>query len=966
MSLEPTQPIDSIVRIIDDLILNHPSHAVKVHRQDVSSGRLFQRVLVFLLYSKHLSETERNLLDICGATTLEQSSRVITIFAQLCTCSCERCARGKTCYEDFEEYYSVNCVVTYRNRAQDFRSAGNRQRPEQADGKIQGEKTSTVWLKRCVDGWMRLIFRSGRPVKSTDFTRRLTESLLYAFALKSRKHTFTHKETGRCTSSWKVFADNLGVVELSAPGENRSADVVKYWTNLYMWRLAQSQDELPPERPSFISEDAMFSGWMNIFLRRRFNKKDFSFFLSLQQSKRYWLALSEEKELAALQKHQKLLSTKRAPLPKGTVEQIKETCNMIFFKKKAPRTFTKMTPSKSACLQTSRKDGGALALFGPFTPTISPTISQVVGKTLAADLALKEYREDVFWTGVDRVEHKDPFGEEESRSIDLWTQVVSIPEPGKFRIITKMDGNLATVLQPLQGNLLSCWKETSWNTMSNEVDELVARIAKDSREPFWCSGDYQASTDYLSAEASSVALGFILDRVHTPVSKRLILDSLTSSMIEYPDLPGLRPSVLQKNGQLMGHPLSFPLLCAINLSYYRRSIELWSEELIEEGVWDEEEVLERVRAMRRNVIINGDDILFKCDRRFFEIWKEVCEQGGLLLSPGKCYLSRSMAQINSRTFVEKRGDVKRIGYLNLKLVLGYSLKGGDSEANPEMIGKDLSQMCDLAPWTAPSLPLAFSKWEGRFGGKFRPNWFLPPILGGYGVSVKWLDKEDLRLTLMQRKVAAMFATDPKLALTKNILHQAQLPKDLRNILPPTALVVFGGEAPAGFEPLKERWTARLSLYSSLMNVRPVTPDQFYFSLTKSWQSCKPMSVKKIISYLSCETYVAVRSEPPPLLDLGYWRLTVEEKRPNGHRFNPNRPSCFGEGSVPKHAQNGAGRVDDLLNTSVLNKMSRDCTERVLAERVWEFEKNSTEPLLGEAPEQDVQSIWGDTNQIVHH
>jgi hypothetical protein len=484
------------------------------------------------------------------------------------------------------------------------------------------------------------------------------------------------------------------------------------------------------------------------------------------------------------------------------------------------------------------------------------------------------------------------------------------------------------------------WKETRWNTMTKDVDELVQEIAEASREPLWCSGDYQASTDYISSEASELALRFYLNRIYSPLDTELIVKSLCATLIEYPvedykvedGFTGLRPSVLQRNGQLMGHPLSFPFLCIINLAYYLTAIERFKVTLVG---WTKKEVRERTLALRRNVIVNGDDILFKCDEVFFGIWKGVCAEGGLLLSPGKSYLSKKFLQINSRSYVEKRGKVSRIGYLNLKLVLGYSLKSGETDVQPEQIGKDLSAMVDLSPWTQPALPTAFSRWEKRFVGRFRPNWFLPASLGGFGVSPKWSSKEDIGLTTMQRKVAAMFASDPKLALTRSVLKRPALNPALRRIIPPVKLVRFGEEGGENFFPLKEEWTARISLYSSLLDAKPMQPDQFFFKENRSWMAAKPMSDNKIASYMSGVWFSALRSSPPKLLNVGYARLTTEEKRPNGRRFYPvTRDFVFCEGSVPK-AQNYLPRdLADCEHPEVLNKMSRDCTEPGPALDAW--------------------------------
>jgi hypothetical protein len=184
------------------------------------------------------------------------------------------------------------------------------------------------------------------------------------------------------------------------------------------------------------------------------------------------------------------------------------------------------------------------------------------------------------------------------------------------------------------------------------------------------------------------------------------------------------------------------------------------------------------------------------------------------------------------------------------------------------------------------------------------------------------------LTVMQRKVAAMFVNDPKLALTRTVLKQKKLDPSMRKVIPPVVYVGFGGVVPENFSPLKEEWTARLSLYSSLLDARPVTADQFFFRENRGWMSCKPMTVKKILSYLSGDWYSATRSNPPRLLDIGYARLTTAEKRPNGRRFSPTRSRVdrvFCEGSVVKTQNDLPPPMAGVEDPVVLNKMSRDCT-----------------------------------------
>jgi hypothetical protein len=73
------------------------------------------------------------------------------------------------------------------------------------------------------------------------------------------------------------------------------------------------------------------------------------------------------------------------------------------------------------------------------------------------------------------------------------------------------------------------------------------------------------------------------------------------------------------------------------------------------------------------VLINGDDILFKCSRDFYNHWKGVITEFGFKPSPGKNLFHRNLCQINSVLFHCVNGgvaaeDVRTIDYVNFGLI----------------------------------------------------------------------------------------------------------------------------------------------------------------------------------------------------------------------------------------------------------------------------------------------------------
>jgi hypothetical protein len=102
-------------------------------------------------------------------------------------------------------------------------------------------------------------------------------------------------------------------------------------------------------------------------------------------------------------------------------------------------------------------------------------------------------------------------------------------------------------------------------------------------------------------------------------------------------------------GQMMGHILSFPILCMIN--YSSSTLDL------PEG---------------RFVRVNGDDVLFPATPEEYRRWEINTRNVGLKKSLGKNYYSRDMAMINSEVYTwgKEEGRLVRLQFPNVGL-LGY-------------------------------------------------------------------------------------------------------------------------------------------------------------------------------------------------------------------------------------------------------------------------------------------------------
>jgi hypothetical protein len=144
--------------------------------------------------------------------------------------------------------------------------------------------------------------------------------------------------------------------------------------------------------------------------------------------------------------------------------------------------------------------------------------------------------------------------------------------------------------------------------------------------------------------------------------------------------------IQQRNGQLMGNVLSFPLLCIANLACF------WL-------AW-EEYIGHKVRfSQLPPVRINGDDILFKSPSdRFLACWTRWTREFGFELSVGKNLVSDHILQINSTLFatqVTKYNDflhvvtgLREIPFVNFGLITNRKKNDCSNDFSLQRTGLD--------------------------------------------------------------------------------------------------------------------------------------------------------------------------------------------------------------------------------------------------------------------------------------
>jgi len=188
------------------------------------------------------------------------------------------------------------------------------------------------------------------------------------------------------------------------------------------------------------------------------------------------------------------------------------------------------------------------------------------------------------------------------------------------------------------------------------------------------SADYSSATDGINPKATLTLLHAILDEVKKPsdlseeewsIYKMRAGTTLTSGLIRYSRLS--ENFHKQNYGQMMGHLLSFPLLCLFNFA-------IFSEFCSQRKLFDDTQLRGVIqKGVDLEVRINGDDLIALLPRGSFEFFCKVVEDSGWELSIGKTYVHDSIGCINSSFFDFRKG----VSIMNLKLS-GLAFESADA------------------------------------------------------------------------------------------------------------------------------------------------------------------------------------------------------------------------------------------------------------------------------------------------
>jgi hypothetical protein len=447
--------------------------------------------------------------------------------------------------------------------------------------------------------------------------------------------------------------------------------------------------------------------------------------------------------------------------------------------------------STSACLGTTRSDGGQRWALKDAVFALSQFENEDVLDELWEELELKEMRCRIglFKNAATGGYLENPvitvrfpprelgvftriLGETVEESLafpdrPLTAMIEAVLEPLKVRVISKGPPAEYYLGKKFQVALHSVLRSMPAFRLIGRTlcptDLMDLPFSPRRRDLKWLSIDYSGATDGLSAELSSEIMRILLDQggISDPGLSILLRKTLQPHTILYPDFKIRKGAhtetwsplpCLQRSGQLMGSITSFPILCLANLALYlmvrRRSHPRWS--------------LSKCVA---RVLVNGDDMVYYGSEREWELHREIGALMGLKMSPGKAYIHDRYANVNSKCFDIPRGSTPRsIPFLNVGLLFGQHkvlAKVGpdkDKEEKKNLYVSVFDKVVEGA-WCGKEADVAkryLSLHRKELADECKGrNLFLPVSNGGMGVQ-PWLDPRP---------------TKSQLSLFKNILKE---------------------------------------------------------------------------------------------------------------------------------------------------------------------------------------------------
>lgn len=331
---------------------------------------------------------------------------------------------------------------------------------------------------------------------------------------------------------------------------------------------------------------------------------------------------------------------------------------------------------------------------------------------------------------------------------------VALAEPLKIRVITKGPPFVQTVLRALWKFMHTTLRNhKTFKLIGQPVDEFYLKDVLGNNLPEgqgYLSADYEAATDNLQSWASECVAETIADAIDlSTIERRLLKAALTQHRFAG------RP---QTQGQLMGSIVSFPILCIVNATVARWSLEVTHKRMF---------LLHDAPMM-----VNGDDLALRSTPECRTNWAKISQFVGLKESVGKTYFSREFVNINSTNYLRDEvnptiqyvrhptriakvaAPFRLTPYVNLGLVYGLKRSGGKTSLNDlglvDNIGVRYRKMIRLAPREMQEqVTSAFLNHHRPLLTSLQVPWYLPEWIGGLGLTgVREPSELDLRLARM--------------------------------------------------------------------------------------------------------------------------------------------------------------------------------------------------------------------------
>jgi hypothetical protein len=500
----------------------------------------------------------------------------------------------------------------------------------------------------------------------------------------------------------------------------------------------------------------IFDGKIRRYLKTRYRSNKFSSktlrlcWTLLQGFKRGCNSVDDSFVEESYRKHQKLLSSDPPEVDPGFDQRFCEKIPVIF-KHFRHKLEIGDEISRSACFENSKSKGGSLAYLLrdrhdiiDYFPRSFPTLCRRYNFDHKELLCMYDWKCKTYEVrgvpGIDLFYLKSMIDSRPFQPV----KVSPVLEPLKVRLVTKGVAANYYYSKSLQKSMWSFLKKKFpfipiGTPLSTDLIYQLLDKSSAVEDKYNCcfnefvSGDYSSATDRISIRHTKYVFEEVLKYV-SESDRDLYRSVLYEQDIYYPD--NIVDSFLQKNGQLMGSILSFPVLCVINLITYWLSLERL--------------VGHPVSFNSLPVLINGDDILFRSNPCLSSIWERYTKKVGLVLSVGKNYIHKSNFTMNSQLFRYVSDKIIEVPFFNVGLLLGQG-KSGMKESTGS-----------IADWYNKVLAGASNKLRAhnRFlyynKSRLPPSWFgqyfLPINLGGLGFNLYPEVKPYVNFTRYQRCV----------------------------------------------------------------------------------------------------------------------------------------------------------------------------------------------------------------------